>query len=69
MPRESSRNFQQNEIGSPILEVTLKAGDILYFPRGTIHQARAINDMHSLHITLSVYQKNSWADLLELVKP
>ena len=31
-------NFSQAEIGEPILDVTLEAGDLLYFPRGTIHQ-------------------------------
>lgn len=49
------------------MEVELQAGDMLYFPRGIIHQASAIEDTHSLHITLSVYQKNSWADYLEKV--
>ena len=33
-------NFSQDEIGEPILDVTLSAGDMLYFPRGTIHQVR-----------------------------
>jgi ribosomal protein L16 Arg81 hydroxylase len=37
----------------------LKQGDILYFPRGFIHQANTpANDtnMHSTHITISTYQ-------------
>lgn len=51
------------------MEVTLEAGDLLYFPRGFIHQAFADKDAHSLHITLSVYQKNSWADFLEKLLP
>ena len=33
-------NFHQEEISDPILDITLEAGDMLYFPRGTIHQVR-----------------------------
>jgi bifunctional lysine-specific demethylase and histidyl-hydroxylase NO66 len=38
-PRISSKNFKQNEIGEPILDIVPEAGDLLYFPRGIIHQA------------------------------
>lgn len=69
LPRVSSKNFDATEIGEPILETILEAGDCLYFPRGTIHQATTIPDEHSLHITLSVYQKQSYADLFELMMP
>jgi len=31
-------NFKQEEISDPILDITLEPGDMLYFPRGTIHQ-------------------------------
>nr|XP_023028175.1 ribosomal oxygenase 1-like [Leptinotarsa decemlineata] len=51
------------------MEVTLNAGDLLYFPRGTIHEGRTDEEAHSLHITVSVYQHNSYADLLEHVLP
>ena len=60
-------NFSQDEIGEPILDKTLEPGDCLYFPRGFIHQATTTGDSHSLHITLSVYQKNTWGDFLEKV--
>ncbi|XP_026748823.2 bifunctional lysine-specific demethylase and histidyl-hydroxylase NO66 [Galleria mellonella] len=69
LPRVSSKNFNQNEIGDPILEVTLEAGDLLYFPRGFIHQGVTIEGEHSLHVTVSMYQKHSWADLLEKLVP
>lgn len=69
LPRFSSPNFSQDEIGEPILEEVLEPGDILYFPRGTIHQACTEPGYHSLHITLSVYQKQSYADLLEKMLP
>jgi len=35
-------NFTEDDIGSPLLDVTLEAGDLLYFPRGTIHQVRTL---------------------------
>lgn len=62
-------NFSQSEIGKPMLEVVLEAGDLLYFPRGFIHQGDCLPDAHSLHITVSSYQKNSWGDLLAKVRP
>lgn len=63
----SPANYDQSEIGKPILEVVLEAGDLLYFPRGFIHQGDCLPDTHSLHITVSSYQKNSWGDLLQKV--
>ncbi|KOB67967.1 Lysine-specific demethylase NO66 [Operophtera brumata] len=69
LPRVSSKNYNQNEIGEPILEVTLEAGDMLYFPRGYIHQGITIDGEHSLHVTVSMYQKHSWADLFEKLIP
>ncbi|XP_022622450.1 ribosomal oxygenase 1 isoform X1 [Seriola dumerili] len=69
LPVISSPNFDQADIGKPILEVVLEAGDLLYFPRGFIHQGDCLPDAHSLHITISSYQKNSWGDLLQKVVP
>ncbi|XP_042246601.1 ribosomal oxygenase 1 [Thunnus thynnus] len=69
LPVFSSPNYDQAEIGKPILEVVLEAGDLLYFPRGFIHQGDCLPDCHSLHITISSYQKNSWGDLLQKVVP
>lgn len=45
----------------------LEPGDTLYFPRGVIHQAVTPEDSHSLHITLSFYQKYCWSDFMEKV--
>lgn len=69
LPRESSQNFKQDEIGEPCLDVVLEAGDMLYFPRGYIHQANTLKDHHSLHITVSAYQKQTYGDLLETLIP
>ncbi|KAM3602300.1 uncharacterized protein V6R79_001594 [Siganus canaliculatus] len=69
LPVFSSPNFNQADIGKPILEVVLEAGDLLYFPRGFIHQGDCLPDAHSLHITISSFQKNSWGDLLQKLVP
>ncbi|CAH1402056.1 unnamed protein product [Nezara viridula] len=68
LPRYSSRNLLDEEIGEPVMEVKLNPGDVLYFPRGFIHQGRT-EEEHSLHLTLSVYQKTAWCDLLEKLLP
>lgn len=54
IPRES--------LGEPEQVVTLKAGDMLYVPRGVVHHAEAQSEP-SLHITLGVYP-TQWVDLL-----
>ncbi|XP_015720108.1 ribosomal oxygenase 1 [Coturnix japonica] len=69
LPQFSSANLTQAELGEPLLEVVLEAGDLLYFPRGFIHQADCLPDAHSLHITVSSYQRNSWGDFLEKLLP
>lgn len=69
LSRESSGNLNADEIGEPIFEKILEPGDLLYFPRGTIHQAHTVPGHHSLHITLSVYQKMSFGDLMEQLVP
>jgi lysine-specific demethylase/histidyl-hydroxylase NO66 len=73
-PREvldevSSRNFKQNELEAPILDVVLKQGDFLYAPRGTIHQCVASDKDDSMHITISTCLKNSWGELLRRLAP
>ena len=39
LPRFSSPNFEQSDLGPCILDTVLEPGDLLYFPRGVIHQA------------------------------
>ncbi|KAM8946395.1 ribosomal oxygenase 1 isoform 2-T2 [Pelodytes ibericus] len=69
LPQFSSPNFNDHDIGEPVLETVLEAGDLLYFPRGFIHQGDCLPDVHSLHITISSYQRNCWADLLGKLLP
>jgi len=67
LPCESSANLDQNDIGQPIFDEVLEAGHVLYFPRGFIHQAHTVEGEHSLHITFSAYQKNTWAEFAKQV--
>ncbi|XP_054683251.1 ribosomal oxygenase 1 [Grus americana] len=69
LPQFSSANLTQAELGEPMLETVLEAGDLLYFPRGFIHQGNCLPEAHSLHITVSSYQRNSWGNLLEKLLP
>ncbi|XP_044254065.1 ribosomal oxygenase 1 [Tribolium madens] len=69
LARFSSPNFKREELGEPFMELTLNAGELLYFPRGTIHEGCTDEDSHSLHITVSVYQQTSYVDLLEHILP
>jgi lysine-specific demethylase/histidyl-hydroxylase NO66 len=69
LPRKSSRNFKQNELPPLLMEVTLGPGDLLYFPRGFVHQAVSDGDTHSLHMTVSCGAGNAWVDLLDELMP
>jgi hypothetical protein len=52
----------KDQLGSPTLEVFLQPGDLLYMPRGHVHEAFT-SDRASLHLTvgINVYR---WLDLL-----
>ncbi|XP_061859187.1 ribosomal oxygenase 2 isoform X2 [Colius striatus] len=55
----------EDKIGDPTHEFILKPGDLLYFPRGTIHQADTPHEFsHSTHLTISTYQTYSWGHFL-----
>jgi len=64
LSRDYTQDLLQEQIGEPILEVTLEPGDMLYFPRGVIHQAKTVGDSHSTHISVSTYQQNTWGDFM-----
>ena len=51
------------------MDITLQPGDLLYMPRGTIHQGNCLEDIHSLHITVSCHQLNTYGDLMEKLLP
>ena len=47
--------------GEPLMDVTLHAGDLLYVPRGTVHEVRT-DDRASLHLTIGVVATR-WLEL------
>ena len=58
-------DFQAHKLeglGEPILEVSLRPGDVLYLPWGTPHMAAA-EDQISLHLSVMV-RTRLWSDLL-----
>lgn len=84
LPRASSRDYTEKEVeemGEEEVDMVLGPGDVLYLPRGWIHQAETVTrpshlpkvpgvkDDHSLHLTVSAMQNWSWADFLELLIP
>jgi len=70
LPRFSSGNFSQSDFPEPpLMELDLEPGDMLYLPRGTVHQGNCLETEHSMHITISACQLNSWTDLLEKLLP
>lgn len=76
LPRRSSVDFTEDEMKSvPVLyDTVLEPGDMLYLPRGAIHQAECpdvasgngTTEMSgsSLHVTVSACQQSTWADFL-----
>lgn len=67
LPDEYSPDFSPEEVEGLKLhsEVLLEQGDLLYFPRGWIHQA-VTGDSASHHVTLSTYQKHHFGQLLKM---
>lgn len=68
LPRSHSGDFSHSEIGQPFRTVDLQRGDLMYLPRGVIHEARTSSAMSS-HMTISVYQKTAYVDFLSALFP
>ena len=73
LAREHSRDYSQDEVGQETHRVLLQPGDLLYLPRGVIHQAHTRTSgsergslAPSLHVTISTYQRTAWLDFLRL---
>jgi len=64
LSRDYTQDLLQESIGKPMMEVILEPGDLLYFPRGVIHQCRSVGNEHSTHISISTYQQNTWGDFM-----
>uniref|UniRef100_H2YR66 Bifunctional lysine-specific demethylase and histidyl-hydroxylase n=1 Tax=Ciona savignyi TaxID=51511 RepID=H2YR66_CIOSA len=72
LARQSSEDFDENEVKDLTLldTILMKPGDVLYFPRGTIHQAKSIKGTgHSTHLTISTYEQQTWSDYIASIVP
>ncbi|VDN06892.1 unnamed protein product [Thelazia callipaeda] len=71
LPRVPSDNFTDDDMTDRTLvfDGWLEQGDLLYIPRGFIHQGFADESIHSLHLTISVGRNITYADLLEEIVP
>ena len=71
LPLKSSGDLEHSIlVGSkPCIDVVLEAGDLLYMPRGFIHHGKTLDDAHSLHLTVSCYQQQTWGDLFKILLP
>ena len=64
MPLQNDKTpIQKDPLAAPTLEVFLQPGDLLYIPRGHIHEAFT-SDSASLHLTVGV-KVFRWLDLLQ----
>ncbi|CAF1469355.1 unnamed protein product [Rotaria magnacalcarata] len=71
LPLKSSHDLDKSVVDNvkPCIDVVLEAGDLLYMPRGYIHQGYTLDDAHSLHLTVSCYQQHTWGDLFKILLP
>ena len=58
------RGYRGEDVGPSLLECSLDAGDLLYVPRGFVHQAVASHGT-SVHVTIGIHA-TTWGDLLAL---
>jgi len=67
LPDTYAKNLNASQLGEPT-EVFLDKGDMLYLPRGAIHEA-VTEDKFSTHVTFSIYQHNNYKSLLNRLFP
>jgi len=64
LAHDFTMDLNESEIGEPMLEVELHPGDLLYIPRGHIHQSKNKTTQHSTTLELSTYSSNCWGDFM-----
>lgn len=66
LPLRSQRyDVKQHAPGPVRREVTLRSGDMIYMPRGVVHEAETSDDL-SLHLTVGV-PTTTWIDVFEVL--
>jgi hypothetical protein len=64
IPPNDKSTIARDQLGAPTHEVSLTRGDLLYLPRGYVHEAFT-SDSASLHLTVGI-STVLWLDLLKL---
>ncbi|EOD28528.1 hypothetical protein EMIHUDRAFT_204434 [Emiliania huxleyi CCMP1516] len=64
LPHRPSGDLPRSRLGRRVLRATLRPGDLLYLPRGFVHEAACSDKHRSTHITVSTYQRQTYADVL-----
>lgn len=62
---KSSPDLDVATLPAPLIQVELAPGDVLYMPRGTVHQAQSQEG--SSHLTLSAYQRWNYGALASVL--
>jgi hypothetical protein len=62
---DDAGNLDENQLGTPAIEATLRPGDVLYIPYNCAHVATA-GDQVSLHLSVTVAPRR-WSRLLQQV--
>ena len=68
LPETYSPDISRADLPTNMTTLILSPGDILYMPRGTIHEAIAL-DSFSTHITVSVYQYYNYKTFIQCMFP
>eukprot|EP00890_Picochlorum_soloecismus_P000622 jgi/Picsp_1/1560/NSC_05038-R1_lysine-specific demethylase no66-like len=69
LPRYSSKDFDRSELGDVTFDQVLQPGDLLYLPRGVVHEAQSLPDEDSLHITISANQRRNIYEFIQSLLP
>jgi hypothetical protein len=62
LSRDSGSDFTEEDLGPPVLDATVAAGDFLYIPRGAVY-SRSPGAVQ--YLTLSTYHQSAYCDLLQ----
>lgn len=68
LPEHHSSDIPRSSLRGTGTKVLMKKGDMLYLPRGTIHEALA-ESQFSTHVTISVYQMYNMKKLITNLAP
>ncbi|XP_046849074.1 bifunctional lysine-specific demethylase and histidyl-hydroxylase NO66-like [Xenia sp. Carnegie-2017] len=57
-------DLNDEDIGEVSEEFIMEAGDLLYFPRGTVFKVNSVEDFPSSHLCIEFYEEYTWGHFL-----